>query len=115
MQQGNKKKYVLFKSALCLVSTDDNGDTVEQLETTEEVVEINDSMMNVFATNPRIFAYTPVCEVKFIERNSEGELTIPEWHVNCTVEQSKYNIELALKTLNELVDDNTPNGEKIEI
>lgn len=115
MQQVNKKKYVLFKSVLCLDSTDDNGNTVEQLETTHEVVEINDSMMNIFATNPRIFAYTPVCEVKFIERNSEGELEVVHWHVNCTIEQSQYNIELAFKTLNGLVDDNTQNVEKIEI
>ena len=109
-----KRKYVLFESAVFLEQETPEGDEIEKIYNSKELVEINDNMINAFTANQRYFGDMPVCEVKFIERDSDCELETASWHVNCTLDQATRNIELVYKTLCEFLGD-TPTSEKIEL
>lgn len=109
-----KRKYVLFESAVFLEQELENGTVNENIYDSKELVEINDNMINAFTANQKYFANIPVCDVKFIERNSDGELETASWHVCCTLDQATRNIELVYKTLCEFLGD-TPTIEKIEL
>lgn len=109
-----KRKYVLFESAVLLEETTEDGVASQRIYNSKELVEVNEFMINVFTANQTIFANIPVCEVKFIERNGDGELETANWHVKCTLDQATRNIELVYKTLCEFLGD-TPTNEKIEI
>lgn len=109
-----KRKYILFESAVLLEEMNEEGVVSQRIYDSKELVEINDMMINAFIDNSRIFADTPVCEVKFLERNADGEIETADWHVNCTLAQATRNIELMYKTLCEFVG-NTTTSEKIEL
>lgn len=109
-----KRKYVLFESAVLLEETTEEGVVSQIIYDSKELVEINDTMINAFTANPTFFAKTPVCEVKFLERNEDGEIETANWHVKCTLDQATRNIELVYQTLCEFLGD-TPTNEKIEI
>lgn len=109
-----KIKYVLFESAVFLEDTTEEGVVRQRIYDTKELVKVNDSMINVFTTNLRIFANIPVCAVKFIECNENGEIKTANWHVDCTLDQARRNIELVYKTLCEFLGDR-PTSEKIEL
>ena len=109
-----KRKYVLFESAVLLEETTEEGVALQRIYDSKELVEVNEFMINAFTANPTFFANTPVCDVKFIERDGDGELETANWHVKCTLDQATRNIELVYQTLCEFLGD-TPTNEKIEI
>lgn len=109
-----KIKYVLFESAVLLEETTEEGIVSQRIYDSKELVKVNESMINVFTANVRIFANIPVCSVKFIECNEDGEIRTANWHVDCTLDQAKRNIELVHKTLCEFLGDR-PTSEKIEL
>lgn len=109
-----KRKYVLFESSVLLENTTEEGIFFQKIYASKELVEINDKMISAFITNQRYFADTPVCDINFIERDSDGELETGKWHGCYTFDQATRNIELAYKTLCEFLGD-TPTSDKIEL
>lgn len=113
-EKPEKRKYVLFESAVFLNHETPEGVEIEKIYGSKELVEINDNIINAFTANQRYFNDIPVCDVKFIERDSDGELETASWHVQCTLDQATRNIELVYKTLCKLLGD-TPTSDKIEL
>lgn len=109
-----KRKYVLFECSVLLENTTEEGILIEKIYPSKELVEVNENMINAFTSNPRIFDHTPVCEIKFLERNEDGEIETANWHVNCSLDQATRNIELVYKTLCEFLGE-APSSEKIEL
>lgn len=68
----------------------------------KEIVEINSRMINVFPADERLVKDTVICNLKFIERCSDGVSTKTlDWHVQCTLDQADRNIALIYDVLEE--------------
>ena len=81
----------------------------------KEIVEINSRMINVFPANEKLVKDTVTCDLKFIERCSDGVSTKTlNWFVHCTLDQADRNIDLIYDALEEFRKDEEIENSKIE-